>query len=390
MKSFTRSARTAAMARATRQASTLPRMEGELKEYSVVYSDRAVNHMSPTFIKTMQTITGGLKNVYNAHSAAVMPGSGSFGMEAAARQFATGKKAMVLRNGFFSFRWTQILDAGKIPSETIVLNAEPADDSAEPTFGPHAIEKVIAAIHKEKPAIVFAPHVETSAGLILPDDYIKQVSKAAHEVGALFLLDCIASGTLWVDMEECGVDILLSAPQKGWTGPPCAGLVMLNKKTRELLDSTTSTSFVMDLKTWVGHAETFEKGAHVYHCTMPTQPLMTFAKVITEVEEFGVEKAKQAQIDLGKSMRDMVANEFGYKPLTVGEFAAPSVLVSYGPADLVAKFKSQGVQIAGGVPLKVNEPQPFNTFRFGFFGLDKLKHQEACVQDLREAMTKVA
>eukprot|EP01061_Rhynchopus_euleeides_P046849 TRINITY_DN9095_c1_g1_i1.p1 TRINITY_DN9095_c1_g1~~TRINITY_DN9095_c1_g1_i1.p1 ORF type:complete len:418 (+),score=152.54 TRINITY_DN9095_c1_g1_i1:67-1320(+) len=364
----------------------LPRMPGELFEYSVVYSDRAVNHMSATFVHAMQDIIAGLKEVYGAHTVAVVPGSGSFGMESVARQFATGRKAMVLRNGFFSFRWTQILEMGGISPEVVVLKGQPTDTSDTPQFTPHPIEDVVASIRRERPAVVFAPHVETSAGIILPDDYIKAVADAAHEVGALFLLDCIASGAVWADMPSLGVDILLSAPQKGWTGSPCAGLVMLSEEARRRLDETESTSFVLNLKTWVGAAETFEQGGHQYHCTMPTMPLIQFAGVVKETREFGWENAKQRQIDLGSSMRRMLSEEFGYKSIAADEFAAPPVLVCYGTPDMPARFKAQNVQIAGGVPLKIDEPSPFNTFRFGFFGLDKLQHPDACVDDLRTAL----
>eukprot|EP01064_Diplonema_japonicum_P030225 TRINITY_DN507_c0_g5_i1.p1 TRINITY_DN507_c0_g5~~TRINITY_DN507_c0_g5_i1.p1 ORF type:complete len:407 (+),score=142.25 TRINITY_DN507_c0_g5_i1:64-1221(+) len=369
------------------QNRNIAQQKGELAEYSVVYSDRALNHMSPTFVDTMQGISKGMKEVYNATSVAVVPGSGSFGMEAAARQFATGKKAMVFRNGFFSFRWSQILDDCAIPSSTTLMKAQPVDGSAEPAFVPYPIEQAVEKIRQERPEIIFAPHVETSAGMILPDSYIKTLSEAAREVGALFLLDCIASGAVWVDMKALGVDILLSAPQKGWTGPACAGLVMLGERAREQLDSTQSTSFVMNLKTWVTLMEKYEAGEHMYHCTMPTDALRTFNDVIDETRAFGFEKAKAGQIELGEKMRDMIAS-FGYKSIAADGFGAPGVLVSYGGPELVGKFKAQGVQIAGGVPLKIDEPQPFNTFRFGFFGLDKIAEPDQYVAHLKNAISK--
>ena len=368
--------------RGARAASSNP----ELQEFSVVYSDRALNHMSPTFIGVMQGLSKSLKTAYNATSVAVVPGSGSYAMEAAARQFAQGKKALVIRNGFFSFRWSQIFDSCGIASSVDVMNARPVDDSAEPAFTPPPIDEVVARIRAERPGIVFAPHVETSAGIVLPDAYIKSLADAAHEVGALFLLDCIASGTLWVDMKALGVDVLLSAPQKGWSGPPSAGLVMLSENARAELDRTESSSFVLNLKTWTTLMETYENGGHMYHCTMPTEALRTFHDVVVELEEFGYEKAKAAQQQLGDSMREMVGTEFGYKSVAAEGFGAPPVLVSYGPPSLVGQFKDKGLQIAGGVPLKVGEPEPFQTFRFGFFGLDKLRNPDKYVDNLRNAM----
>ncbi|KAJ9473691.1 hypothetical protein DIPPA_17049 [Diplonema papillatum] len=363
---------------------------GELAEYSVVYSDRALNHMSPTFIDTMQQISASLKRAYTgAATVAVVPGSGTFGMESAARQFATGKKALVIRNGFFSYRWSQILDQGRIASETTVLKARPTSDSAEPQFEPCPIEEVEATIRSQKPDIVFAPHVETSAGMILSDCYIARVAAAAKEVGALFLLDCIASGTSWVDMGALGVDILLSAPQKGWSGPASSGFVMLNERARTLLDSTTSSSFALDLKTWVTVMEKYEQGGHMYHATMPTDSLRGFTTVLRELESFGYEKAKERQALLGQQMREMLKAR-GYTSIAADSCAAPSVVVCYGKPELVGQLKGCGLQVAGGVPLMVDEPKPFNTFRFGFFGLDKLEDPEAYVQLLDQSLAKCA
>ena len=186
-----------------------------LLEYSVVYTDRALNHMSQRFQGVMKDISRLLKQVYNARSAVVVPGSGSFGMEAVARQFATDRKVMVIRNGWFSFRWTQIFEMGKIPSEAIVLKARQVGSGAQAPFAPAPIEEVVAAIRQHKPAVVFAPHVETASGMILPDSYIQAVGAAVREVDGLFVLDCVASGTVWVDLAASKVDVLISAPQKG-------------------------------------------------------------------------------------------------------------------------------------------------------------------------------
>src|SRR5690606_14821752 len=139
-----------------------------LLEYSVVYTDRAINHMSQRFQGVMRDISRTLKQVYNAHSAIVMPGSGTFGMEAVARQVATDKPCLVLRNGWFSFRWTQILETGNIPSDTTVLKARAVETGIQAAFAPAPIEEVVAVIREKKPAVVFAPHVETASGIMLP------------------------------------------------------------------------------------------------------------------------------------------------------------------------------------------------------------------------------
>ena len=168
-----------------------------LLEFSVVYTDRALNHMSKRFQQVMQDISVTLKEVYHAKSAVVVPGSGTFGMEAVARQFATGRKALVIRNGWFSYRWTQIFEMGSIPSESTVLKARRSGPGKQEPFAPAPIAEVVAAIRAQRPDVVFAPHVETSAGMILPDAYLRAVADAVHEVGGLFVLDCIASGTIW-------------------------------------------------------------------------------------------------------------------------------------------------------------------------------------------------
>ena len=186
-----------------------------LLEYSVVFTDRSLNHMSQTFQGVMRDISGTLGKVYNASSMAIVPGGGTYGMEAVARQLATGKSCMVLRNGWFSYRWTQIFETGSIPAKETVLKARQVSGDNQAAFEPMPLDEVIAKIRQEKPDLFFAAHVETAAGMILPEGYLTAVGAAMREVGGLFVLDCIASGTVWVDMENCNVDVLVSAPQKG-------------------------------------------------------------------------------------------------------------------------------------------------------------------------------
>ena len=363
-----------------------------LMEYSVVYTDRAVNHMSQSFQQVMRDIHAELTSVYNAASAVVVPGSGTFGMEAVARQFATDTKVLVIRNGWFSYRWSQIFEQGSIPSEEIVLKALPVDDdAAAPSFAPHPIEDVVARIKADKPAVVFAPHVETSAGMILPDGYISQVAAAAHDVGALFALDCIASGAIWVDMQALGVDILCSAPQKGWSGPPCAGLVMLSDAAVARMGETTSTSFSCDLKKWHSIMDAYLNGGHAYHATMPTDALRAFRDVVLETKAFGYSEAKMAQQVLGDRVRT-VLSDHGYKSVAADGFGAPGVTVSYTTDPNIkngSAFVAQGMQIAAGVPLQVDEPEGFSTFRLGLFGLDKLKNIDRTVDTLASTLTAI-
>ncbi len=362
-----------------------------LLEYSVVFTDRSLNHMSQSFQGVMNDISTTLNKVYNAKAVIVVPGGGTFAMEAVARQFATDKKCLVIRNGWFSFRWTQIFDIGDIPSKTTVLKAFPVDDSKQPAFAPAAIEKVVATIETEKPEVVFAPHVETSSGIILPNDYIGAVADAVHSVGGLFVLDCIASGTIWLDMEDSGVDILISAPQKGWSGSPCAGLVMLNQLVRERIESTTSTSFACDLLKWLQIMAAYEKDGHAYHATMPTDALKHFRDVMKETEEYGFDKARAKQQELGDKVRALLFSK-GIKSVAAEGFQAPGVVVSYTEdADMQngKKFASVGVQIAAGVPLKCDEPEDFQTFRLGLFGLDKLHNVDSTVNKLENALSQI-
>lgn len=370
----------------------LPHVDPDgLLEYSVVYTDRATNHMSVIFQETMRDISRILKTVYNGHSAIVVPGSGTFGMEAVARQFATGKKCLVIRNGWFSYRWTQIFEMGSIPSETIVLKARPIETGPLPAYAPAAIEEVVASIEREKPDLVFAPHVETSAGMILPDDYLRAIADAVHAIGGLFVLDCIASGTVWVDMLKTGVDILISAPQKDWSGSPCCGLVILSSEARERIEATTSTSFAADLKKWLQIMEIYEQGGHAYHATMPTDALRTLRDVMLETEAYGFAKVKEEQLTLGLAVRKLLADR-GIKSVAADGFGAPGVVVCYTCDDDIKtgkKFAALGLQIAAGVPLQCDEGDDFKTFRLGLFGLDKLQNIETTLSTLSQVLDQI-
>ena len=362
-----------------------------LLEYSVVYTDRAVNHMSGVFQNVMNDISGMLKRVYKADAAVVVPGSGTFGMEAVARQFATGKKCLIIRNGWFSFRWTQILDMGNIPESASVLMARKIADETEAPFAPAPIEEVIAAINEQKPDVVFAPHVETSSGMLLPDDYVKAVADAVHANGGLFVLDCIASGTIWVDMKETGVDVLVSAPQKGWSGSPCAAFVMLSERALEAMAGTASTSFACDLGKWLEIMRAYEGGAHAYHATLPTDALKQCRDVMQEAEEYGFEKLRAEQQELGDKVRALLAGK-GIQSVAAPGFEAPGVVVCYtNDADISngSKFAAEGLQIAAGVPLKCNEPDDFRTFRLGLFGLDKLHNVDRTVDTLDKVLGRI-
>jgi aspartate aminotransferase-like enzyme len=367
----------------------LPNIDPDgLLEFSVVYTDRALNHMSQRFQGVMKDISGILKEVYHAPVAVLVPGSGTFGMEAVARQFATGKKTLVIRNGWFSYRWTQIFDMGHIPSESTVLKARRIGDDKQAPWVPCPVDEVVASIRANKPDMVFAPHVETAAGMILPDDYLKTVADAVHEVGGLFVLDCIASGAMWVDMEATGVDVLVSAPQKGWSGSPCCAMVMLSARARAAIDATTSTSFACDLKKWLQIMEAYEKGGHAYHATMPTDALMRLREVMQETRAYGFEKVKAEQAALGAKVRALFESR-GIRSVAAEGFKAPGVVVSYTlDADIQnsKKFLALGLQTAAGVPLQCDEPADFSTFRVGLFGLEKLHHPDRSVAHLAAAL----
>lgn len=362
-----------------------------LVEFSVVYSDRALNHMSQQFQGVMRDISSTLKTVYHAHSAVVVPGSGTFGMEAVARQFGTGRDCLVIRNGWFSYRWTQIFDMGGIPSSSTVLKARQLEDAAQSPFAPVPVAEVVAAILEQRPAVVFAPHVETAAGILLPDDYLRQVGEAVHAVGGLFVLDCIASGTMWVDMKACNVDVLISAPQKGWSGSPCCALVMLSELARQRIESTTSTSFACDLKKWLQIMEAYEGGGFAYHATLPTDALTTLRGVMLETAAYGFDKVKAEQRALGDGVRSLLAAR-GFRSVAAPGFEAPGVVVCYTDDDAIAsakKFVAAGVQIGAGVPLQCDERADFKTFRIGLFGLDKLHHIERTLQIFSAALEQV-
>lgn len=362
-----------------------------LLEYSVVFTDRSLNHMSQSFQSVMRDIYKTLKSVYHADAMVVVPGGGTYAMEAVARQLATGRKCLVIRNGWFSFRWSQILEMGAIASETKVLTAQPQQSGSQSAFAPAPLEQVVAEIRSEKPDIVFAPHVETSAGMILPDEYIKAVADAVHEVGGLFVLDCIASGTIWVDMKTCGVDVLISAPQKGWSASPCSGLVMLSEAGRAAVESSTSTSFACDLRKWHEIMQAYENGGHAYHATMPTDALASFCATMKETEAYGFDKVKAEQQELGDRVRALLARK-GFKSVAAEGFEAPGVVVSYtDDPDIKSgkKFAAAGLQVAAGVPLQCGEPDDFQTFRIGLFGLDKLHNIDRTVESLSMAIDKV-
>ena len=370
----------------------LPNVDPDgLLEFSVVYTDRALNHMSKRFQGVMKDISSILKEVYKAKSSALVPGSGTFGMEAVARQFATGKKTLVIRNGWFSYRWTQIFEMGNIPSESTVLKARRVGNGAQAQWIPCPVEEVVATIKAQKPDVVFAPHVETAAGMILPDDYLRKVTDAVHEVGGLFVLDCIASGCMWVDMQATGVDILVSAPQKGWSGSPACAMVMLSERARKAIDATVSTSFAADLKKWLQIMEAYENGGHMYHTTLPTDALARLDQVMRETRDYGFEKVRQEQIALGNQVRSLLESR-GFVSVAADGFKAPGVVVSYTTdADVQnsKKFLAQGLQTAAGVPLQCDEPADFSTFRIGLFGLDKLHNPQRSVAQLSEALDKL-
>ena len=362
-----------------------------LLEYSVVYTDRALNHMSGTFQGVMKDISGMLKEVYHAHSAVIVPGSGTFGMEAVARQFAHDRKVLVIRNGWFSYRWSQIFDMGRIPSESIVLKARRSAEGKQAPFAPAPVDEVVARIRADKPALVFAPHVETASGMILPDDYLRAVADAVHEAGGLFVLDCIASGTIWVDMQACGVDVLVSAPQKGWSSSPCCAMVMLSERARTQIDSTTSSSFACDLRKWLQIMEAYEGGGHAYHATLPTDALTRLRDVMVETKAYGFERVRAEQQALGDAVRALLV-EHGFASVAAEGFQAPGVVVSYtDDAGIQSgkKFAGLGLQTAAGVPLQCDEGADFQSFRIGLFGLEKLHDVERTVAHLARALDKL-
>ncbi|MFE1573834.1 aminotransferase class V-fold PLP-dependent enzyme [Comamonas odontotermitis] len=359
-----------------------------LLEFSVVYTDRALNHMSKKFIGVMGDILHILKTTYHAHTAVIVPGSGTFGMEAVARQFANKAKVLIVRNGWFSYRWTQIFEEGGLGGGAVICKARPLGNGAQDAWAPCPADEVAATIRKEKPQVVFAPHVETASGIILPDDYLQTISAAAHEVGALMVLDCVASGAMWVDMQKTGVDVLITAPQKGWSGTPCCAMVMLSERARKAIDDTKSSSFSCDLKKWMQIAEGYEKGQHAYHATMPTDALVHLRDVMKEAEGYGFDKLRQEQMLLGQKVRELLESR-GFSSVAAQGFKAPGVVVSYTTDPDIQnskKFASVGLQTAAGVPLMCDEGPDFKTFRIGLFGLDKWHNVDRTVGHLRKGL----
>ena len=363
-----------------------------LLEFSVVYTDRALNHMSQRFQGVMKDISSILKEVYHAKSAVLVPGSGTFGMEAVARQFAQDKKVLVIRNGWFSFRWTQIFDMGRIPAQSTVMKARRVNDSKQSPWIPCPVDEVVAAIERDKPDVVFAPHVETACGMMLPDDYLRTVANAVHAAGGLMVLDCIASGAMWVNMEHTGVDVLVSAPQKGWSGSPCCAMVMLSARARAAIDATTSSSFACDLKKWLQIMEAYEGGGHAYHATMPTDALARLREVMQETRAYGFERVCAEQLELGTRVRALFESK-GIQSVAAEGFQAPGVVVSYTEDPGIQnskKFLALGLQTAAGVPLQCDEPADFMTFRVGLFGLEKLHNVDRTVQHLSQALDSLS
>ena len=361
-----------------------------LLEYSVVYTDRALNHMSGKFQRAMNEISASLKSVYGARSAVVVPGSGTFGMEAVARQFATGQKIVVVRNGWFSFRWSQISQMGGIAAGETVLKARPTASGDQAPFAPAPVEEVVAAIERERPGVVFVPHVETASGILLPDPYLQRLADATRQVGALLVVDCIASGTLWLDMARLGIDVLISAPQKGWSASPCCALVMLGERARERIEHTQSTSFACDLRKWLQVMEAYEAGGHLYHATMPTDSLLRLSSMLQQTREWGLAKARQAQEELGGRVRAAL-EKAGFPSVAAEGYQAPGVVVSYTrDADIASgkKFRELGLQSAAGVPLQCDEPASFRSFRLGLFGLEKLQNIDRTVATLERALAQ--
>jgi alanine-glyoxylate transaminase/serine-glyoxylate transaminase/serine-pyruvate transaminase len=371
----------------------LPHIDPDgLLEFSVVYTDRALNHMSKRFTGVMQDILGTLKSVYHAHTAVLVPGSGTFGMEAVARQFANREKVLIVRNGWFSYRWSQIFEAGNLGNGILVCQARRQGEGAQAPWAPCPAEEVATTIRAERPKVVFAPHVETASGMILSDEYLRTVSAAAHDVDALFVLDCIASGAMWVDMERTGVDVLISAPQKGWSSSPCCAMVMLSKRARAAIDQTQSSSFACDLKRWLQIAEGYEKGQHSYHTTMPTDALVRLRDTMLETRDYGFEKVRAEQIELGTKVRALLESR-GFPSVAAEGWKAPGVVVSYTTDPGIqngSKFIAAGLQTASGVPLMCGEGPDFMTFRIGLFGLEKWHNVDRTVGHLAAALDKVA
>ncbi|GGY70046.1 aminotransferase class V-fold PLP-dependent enzyme [Marinobacter zhanjiangensis] len=370
----------------------VPQVDPEgLLEYSVVFNDRSLNHMSTVFQQVMRDISATLKRTYQADGAVVVPGGGSFGMEAVARQFAHDRHCLVIRNGWFSYRWSQIFDMGRIPARATVMKAAPVSDGHQAAYAPASVDEVVATILSEKPEVVFAPHVETASGMVLPDNYLKAIGDAVSQIGGLFVLDCVASGALWVDMKACGVDVLISAPQKGWSASPCAALIGLGSRALERIEQTTSSSFAADLRKWLNIMRAYEDGGHAYHATMPTDTLAVLRDAMKETERTGLGTLKARQWDLGNQVRALF-NEAGFRSVAAEGFKAPGVVVLHTDnIDIhnTRLFREQGIQTAAGVPMMCDEPENFRSFRVGLFGLEKLNNIDRTVDNLRQALAAI-
>ena len=370
----------------------LPNVDPDgLLEFSVVYTDRSLNHMSKQFQQIVNDISAMFKETYNARSAVIVPGSGTFGMESVARQFAHKQKCLIVRNGWFSYRWTQIMEMANIAQDVQVLKASQIDNAATGGFAPPPIADVVAHIRKERPAVVFVPHVETSSGIILPDDYVQAIGAAVESVDGIFVLDCIASGAMWIDMKACKVDVLISAPQKGWSSTPCCAMVGLGERARAKIEQTQSSSFAMDLKKWLQIIEAYENGGHLYHATMPTDGLKVLRDNMRETRALGFATAKARQVDLGAKVRALLESK-NFPSVAAPGFQSPGVVVSYTSDPDIQngkKFMQQGLQIAAGVPLQCDERPDFKTFRLGLFGLEKLNNVDRTVADLEKALDQI-
>ncbi|KAK3238322.1 hypothetical protein CYMTET_51651, partial [Cymbomonas tetramitiformis] len=222
--------------------------------------------------------------------------------------------SLVIRNGYFSYRWSDIFEQSEM-TPPVVEKASPVSADDQPHFAPPAIEVVLAKIEELKPTVVFAPHVETSTGIILPDEYIEAVAAAVHRVGGLFVLDCVASGTVWVDMRSSGVDVIVSAPQKGWSGPACAGLLMLSERATEAVLSTTSSSMALNVQKWYNVMKSYLDGGFMYYTTMPTDGLALFrdvaqqTKALPQPGDYGFAKIKADFQKMGSDIRAMMESK---------------------------------------------------------------------------------
>lgn len=370
----------------------LPEVDPDgLLEYSVVYTDRALNHMSARFQNVMNDVSAMLREVYHAAAAIVVPGNGTCGMEAVARQFANGAEVLVVRNGFFSYRWSQILQTGGITDRVTVLKARQTGDGDQAPWTPPPIDDVEEAIARTRPAVVFVPHVETASGILLPDDYLARVGTATTAAGGLFVLDCIASGVVWADMAALGVDVLVTAPQKDWSAEPGCAMVCLSGRAVDVMERSQSSSFALDLKKWREIMVAYENGGYAYHATMPTGVIGRLRDAMAETRDRGFDEVREQQFILGRKVRALLA-ERGFPSVAAPGFEAPGVVVSYTTDPDIRtgrKFLAQGLQTAAGVPLQCDERATFSTFRVGLFGLDKLADIEGTVARLRSAIDRI-